>query len=437
MGFDIHELAAALGPKLIEYRRDFHAYPESGWTEFRTSALIAKKLGELGYRIRLGADIINKDSMMGVPCASELAAHMERAVAEGADADLVARMAGGLTGVCADLACGEGPVLALRFDIDANDVGEAEDQGHRPCKEGFASRHPNVMHACGHDGHAALGLGLAELLVGLKNEFKGTVRLIFQPAEEGVRGAGPMTDAGILDDVDVILGGHIGFLAKETGQFICGAEKFLATTKFDARFTGVSAHAGGAPEEGKNALLAAACAALNLHAITRHSQGASRITVGRLDAGQGRNVIPPNGLIKAETRGVTSQIDAFMFERAQQVVAGAAAMYDVDYDITLMGKTKSGASDPSMARRIRAVAEGIAYFDNERMSDIVTMGGSDDFAHMMSAVQERGGQGSYFFLGAELAAGHHNSYFDFDEACLVPGVEFLAAMVLDVLGSGR
>ncbi len=437
MGCDIHELASALGPKLVEYRRDFHKHPESGWTEFRTSSIIAKKLEELGYDIKLGEDIIKKDSMMGVPSENELLDHMRRAISQGADPQLVARMEGGLTGVTAEMKCGDGPVLALRFDIDANDVGEAQDQRHRPFKEGFSSLHQGVMHACGHDGHAALGLGLAELLPSLKDRIRGTVRLVFQPAEEGVRGAGPMTDAGILDDVDIILGGHIGFLAKENGQFICGAEKFLATTKFDARFTGVSAHAGGAPEDGKNALLAAACAALNLHAITRHSKGASRITVGRLEAGQGRNVIPPNGLIKAETRGVTSEIDNFMFERAKNVVAGAAAMYDVEYDITLMGKTKSGASNPSLVQRIRKVVEGMDCFDNDGITDIVSMGGSDDFAHMMSAVQERGGVGSYFFLGAGLSAGHHNSYFDFDEGCLVPGVEFLGTLVLDLLGNGR
>ncbi len=437
MGFDVHALASALGQKLIAYRRDFHTHPESGWTEFRTSAIIAGELEKLGYEIRLGADIIRKDSMMGVPPESELQAHMERAVNEGADAELVAKMAGGLTGVCAELKCGPGPVLALRFDIDANDVSETQDQKHRPCKEGFGSRHPGVMHACGHDGHAALGLGVAEVLAQLKDDLHGTIRLIFQPAEEGVRGAGPMTDSGILDDVDYILGGHIGFLAKENHQFICGANQFLATTKFDVEFTGVAAHAGAAPEEGKNALLAAACAALNLHAISRHSQGASRITVGRLEAGQGRNVIPPNGLIKAETRGVTSDIDAYMFERAKKVIAGAAAMYDVEYEIRLMGGTKSGESSPELAQRIRKVAEQIDYIDNTQIQDIVSMGGSDDFAHMMSTVQEHGGQGSYFFLGSALCAGHHNAYFDFDEDCLVPGVEFIVSMALDILGESR
>ena len=245
----IHERAASLGPKLVQYRRDFHKFPESGWTEFRTSALIAERMRALGYDVKIGADIISRDHMMGVPSSEELKAHMARAIKEGADKELVEKMAGGLTGVVAEMKCSDGPMLALRFDIDANDIQEAVDEQHRPFRDSFNSVHDGVMHACGHDGHASLGLGVAEILTQLKDRIKGSVRFIFQPAEEGVRGAAPMVDAGVLDGVDFILGGHIGFLAKKKGQFIGGAEKFLATTKFDVSFTGVPAHAGGSPEE--------------------------------------------------------------------------------------------------------------------------------------------------------------------------------------------
>ena len=434
MESQIEKLAAELSPKLIDYRRDFHRHPESGWTEFRTSALIAERLQQLGYEIKIGAEIICEESMMGVPSSHELEIHMARAIEQGADRDLVQKMAGGLTGVVADMKCGDGPLLVLRFDIDANDISEAVDEKHRPCSENFNSVNSGVMHACGHDGHAAIGLGVAELLVTQKESLKGTVRLIFQPGEEGVRGAGPMVDAGVVNGADFILGGHIGFLAKKKAQFICGAEKFLATTKFDVTFTGVPAHAGGAPEEGCNALLAASCAALNLHAITRHSKGASRITVGMIAAGQGRNVIPPNALIKVETRGETSEIDEFMFANAQNVIAGAAQMYGVEHEITLMGKTKSGQSSKEMIHRVKKVVQKIKYFENEEIVDIASMGGSEDFSHMMSTVQKNGGLGTYFFIGTELTAGHHDFYFDFDESCLAPGVEFLTKMSLDLLG---
>ena len=433
MESQIEQLVQELSPKLIDYRRDFHRHPESGWTEFRTSALIAERLQELGYEIKIGADIICQESMMGVPSPEELELHMARAIEQGANKDLVEKMAGGLTGVVADLKCGDGPLLVLRFDIDANDISEAADDKHRPYKENFSSINSDVMHACGHDGHAAMGLGVAEVVSILKENIKGTVRLVFQPGEEGVRGAGPMVDAGVVDGADFIIGGHIGFLARKSGQFICGAEKFLATTKFDVAFTGVPAHAGGAPEEGSNALLAASCAALNLHAITRHSKGASRITVGTIAAGQGRNVIPPNALIKVETRGETSEIDEFMFANAKNVLAGAAQMYGVEHQITLMGQTKSGRSSQEMIDRAKEVAQGIKHFHNDEIIDIASMGGSEDFSHMLTVVQENGGFGTYFCLGTEIAAGHHNFYFDFNEICLAPGVEFISKMTLDLL----
>ena len=338
---------------------------------------------------------------------------MKRAVDQGADPDLVARMAGGLTGVVGELSCGPGPCLALRFDIDANDISEAKDASHRPAKQGFRSVNPGVMHACGHDGHVAMGLGVAEILSTLKDRLKGTVRLIFQPGEEGVRGAAAMVDADVLSGVDYILGCHIGFQAARTGMLICSTDKFLATTKFDARFTGTPAHAGGAPEKGKNALLAAAAAALNLHAITRHGQGASRMTVGTLSAGQGRNVIPPNALLKAETRGETSEIDDFMFERARAVVEGAALMYGVDHEIQIMGQTKSGKSDWEMMEIIRSNAGAMDYFRKDQIVENAQMRGSEDFSHMMTHVQENGGKGTYIMVGSDLAAGHHDFYFDF------------------------
>lgn len=433
MSANIHELIAEQAEELISCRRDLHRHPESGWTEFRTTSIIATTLTELGYEIRMGEQVICRDTMMGVPAPEELAGHMERAVAQGADAELVKQMEGGLTGVVAELDCGEGPLLALRFDIDANDISEADDDKHRPYREGFSSVNENVMHACGHDGHVAIGLGVARTLVVLKDQLNGRVRLIFQPGEEGVRGAGPMVDAGVLDGVDYILGGHIGFQAVKTGQFICSTDKFLATTKFDVSFTGAPAHAGGAPQEGKNALLAASSAALNLHAITRHGQGASRMTVGTIQAGQGRNIIPPNALIKAESRGETSEIDDFVFASARQVIDGAARMYGVDYDIKLMGKTKSGQSDKSMMTLVKGIVEQMDFFDQEQIIEKAEMRGSEDYSHMMTVVQQNGGQGTYFMVGSDLSAGHHDFYFDFDESCLVPAVELVTRVALRIL----
>ncbi|WP_048602106.1 amidohydrolase [Rubeoparvulum massiliense] len=424
------EQLAHVEGKLVQYRRNFHQYPEPAWTEFRTTSKIIHYLQEWGYQIRFGADVIAEDAMMGVPSKEKLGQEMERAIAQGADPELVAQMAGGKTGLVAELDCGEGPVIALRFDIDSNDIQEALEEEHRPYREGFASKNAGAMHACGHDGHMSMGLGAAELLASMKDQLHGTIRFIFQPGEEGVRGARAMVEAGVVDDVDYIIGGHIGFKAAHTGDLICATGKFLATTKIDAEFTGVPAHAGAAPQEGKNALLAAATAALNLHAISRHGEGASRINVGVLHAGQGRNILPPNAVIKLETRGETSGIDQYMVNEAKRMIQAAAAMYDVKCDMQMVGGTSGGQSDLEVAKVLKAEAEKIPYFTN--IIEYADFGAAEDYAHMMSTVQAHGGKGTYYMIGANRAAGHHDNHFDFDETALAVGVELVVRSVLQI-----
>src|SRR5699024_7270512 len=141
-------------------------------------------------------------------------------------------------------------------------------------------------------------------------------------------------------DVDVFVAGHIG-TGVETGTFSCASNGYLATTKLDVTFTGVASHAGGKPEEGKNALLAASAAALNLYAITRHSEGASRLNVGVLEAGSGRNIIANNAFMKVETRGETTEINEFIYDRAIKVLNGAAAMYDCDVNVDIVGAAQT------------------------------------------------------------------------------------------------
>jgi len=431
-GANIKELAAAIEPQLIALRRDLHKHAEPAWTEFYTTALLAKKLMSLGYEVELGEKVIRKDAMMGVPKAEVLRRQMEWALAEGADPALVAKMSGGMTGLVATLRHGEGPTVALRFDIDSNDIHEAQDEKHRPYREGFASINPEAMHACGHDGHAAAGLGTATILRELKDHFSGTVKLIFQPGEEGSRGAAAMEAAGILEGVDYIFGGHIGFQARQLGDFICGTREFLATSKLDVTFSGRPAHAGSSPEEGRNALLAAAACALNLHAISRHGQGASRINVGTLHAGQGRNIIPPNAVLQLETRGVTSKINEFMDEEARRIIQAAALMYGVGYKVELAGATQSGESNLEMAELAGTIAREMGCFTN--IAGIVSFGATEDFSHLMTGVQRRGGKGTYVMIGTDINADHHQFYFDFNESVIARLSEFMARAAYSLLG---
>ena len=435
MDMSIVKAAQALKEKTIVRRRDFHKHAEAAWTEFRTASIVAKTLQGLGFRALVGEEVVDGSAMMGVPAPAELERQVERALAQGGDKGWVEKMRGGKTGVVGVMKFAKpGPTVALRVDMDANDLVESDDPKHRPAREGFASVNKGAMHACGHDGHTAMGLGVAEVLAGLKDQLAGTIKLIFQPAEEGVRGAKAMMARGVVDDVKYIVGAHLGVNLKKTGQVACRTEGFLATTKFDAVFTGVPAHAGGAPETGRNALLAAATATLSLHAISRHSQGVSRVNVGVIQGGTGRNVIPATAIIKVETRGATTAINEYVYAEAVRIVEAAAAMQGVKVVLQLMGGAAGCDNDPALVERIRQVAERQRLFTE--ILPAGNIGGSEDCTYFMERVQKNGGQAAFVMVGTELAAGHHDSFFDFNENALVPGIALLAGVAADLLTKG-
>jgi aminobenzoyl-glutamate utilization protein A len=421
--------AVAIAPTLTAERRDFHRYAESGWTEFRTASLIARRLVDLGFDVKVGRTVLDPDARMGVPDVDVLEAAWARAKAQGGAPEFLEEVRGGFTGVVATLSHGAGPTVGLRFDIDALDLQESHAPEHRPEAEGFASVNDGAAHACGHDAHAAIGLGVARVLTDLASAIKGTVKLIFQPAEEGVRGAKAMVAARVVDDVDALLGLHV-YSGWETGSVAPGKGGFLATSKFDALITGAPAHAGGSPQLGRNAMLAAATAVLNLHAISRHRSGATRINVGRLTAGQGRNVIAPSAHLVIETRGATSKLDDYMVNAAVRVLESAAAMYECEVEICPMGGAKSADSDPALAERVSRIVDvlpGLVARDAE------PGGGSEDFTYMMRCVQERGGLATNIGFGADIGNwGHHTATFDIDEAALPMAVKLLVAMTLDL-----
>ncbi len=435
MDSQIIKAAEALKQKTIARRRDLHKHAEVAWTEFRTGSYVAKTLTELGYQVRVGADVHDEAAMMGVPSKADLEKHMQRAIEQGADKTWVAQMSGGKTGVVGVMKFAKpGPVVALRVDMDANDLSESTEDKHRPFKEGFASINKGAMHACGHDGHTSLGLAVAEVLAGLKDQLAGTIKLIFQPAEEGVRGAKAMMTKGVVDDVKYVVGMHLGVNLRKTGQVACRTEGFLATTKLDATFTGIPAHAGAAPETGKNAILAACTATLNLHAISRHSQGISRINVGVIQGGSGRNVIPANAVIKVETRGVNSEINEYVYNEAVRIIEASALLQGCKVSMELMGGAAGCDNDAELVERIRKVAERQKLLPEILPSG--NIGGSEDCAYFMERVQQKGGQAAFVMIGTELAAGHHDSFFDFNEEVFVPAIALMSGVAADLLTQG-
>lgn len=426
---DISQEVLGIKSKLIQRRRDFHMYPESGWVEYRTAAIIAKELSKWGYDVRVREEACKSASRMGVPQPEMLRYHENRAVKEGADPLWVERMRDGHTAVVGVIRTGKpGPVIALRFDIDSNDLTECASDDHRPVREGFASRHAGMMHACGHDGHAAIGLGVAELLAKRKEQLRGEIRLLFQPAEEGSRGAKSMVDAGWLDGVDFLFGGHIAFKSKTLGEIVAAVNGFLATTKINVVYTGKAAHAGAAPEEGRNALLAAASAVLHLNGISRHSGGTTRINVGTLQAGSGRNIVADKAAMTLETRGETTELNDFMKTETIRIIEQVAKLHDVSCEWEIVGEAPGAKSSPGLIPLIRREAgkmSGIHSFVPN-----MDLGGSEDIVYMMNRVQEQGGQATYLLFGSPLADGHHQVRFDFDENVLLIGTEMLVRLAL-------
>ncbi len=429
----ICRLAEESHEELVAQRRDFHKYAESGWFEMRTSSIIARKLTDLGYEVLTGEDVCLREARMGVPSEEALEQSYQRAIAQGADPEFVECTRDGMTGVIGILRCGEGPTMAMRFDIDALGVFESNEPDHRPFAEGFASVNHGMMHACGHDVHGTVGLGVAKVLMAIKDQLHGTIKLIFQPAEEGVRGAKAIVEKGHLDGVQFFLGSHVsGQNEKDPADITGGSYGALATCKYDVTYTGLAAHAGGSPHSGKNALLAAAAAVMNLYAIPRHGGGSSRINVGTLHAGSGRNVIADEAKMELEVRGETTEINEYMCNYAEKILRNCADMYGCTMEMKLMGASISMASDEEMCLKVVDACHKVGLKTSEKL--MVVSGGSEDCAYMMDRVQKQGGIAAFMRLRTPMAGPAHNRRFDVGEGVLVNGVKAFCATVYDILG---
>ncbi len=407
---------------LVELRRDLHKYPETGWREFRTTALVAEALEDRGFTVALGADAVNPDGRLGVP--DDLEASKRRAMEEGAPRSYLDRM-GDITGLVASKRYGDGPVVGVRVDMDALKVTEASDDDHVPAQDGFASCHPGKMHACGHDGHTAIGIGVARE-IDKSGGFDGTVKLFFQPAEEGGRGGKPMSQTDALDAVEYFVAIHLG-LGLETGTIIAGRELPLPNTKLDVRYGGAPSHSGHAPNEGRNALQAMATAISNLYGIARHSDGATRINVGEVSSPNPQNVISDDARMRVEVRGETPELDSYMTDRAEAIVDAAAEMHKVDVTRELYGQTTTFEPDESMVRAVSTAAAEVPAVKN--VISRKPFSGSEDASFLIRKVQQTGGEATYVGIGASNPSGHHTARFDIDERALKIGVDLVVETI--------
>lgn len=415
--------------QFIEYRREFHHYPEIGWREMRTSARIAEILEGMGYQCLMGDEVVKVESIdFEMLSDEEKKAEMERAVAQGANPDYVKRT-NGYPGVICELDTGkEGPVTAYRFDIDCLPYDEPQKEGFRPFDEGYISCNAGCVHACGHDAHTAIGLGLAYELMQRKDKLRGKMRIIFQPAEETYNGAHSIVDKGHLDDVKNFISVHMALTAEgwplPSNTIACGCKDFLSDDQIDVTFHGKAAHPCGASQEGKNALLAACTAALNLHAIAPHEEGLCRVNVGVLNAGVVANTIAPNAFMSVEYRGQTRTVADYARKRVFDILDGAAKAYDMEYTYVDFGEIPAAKSSDEIMEVVERAAEKVSWF--EKIYFEGNVGGTDDASVMINKVQDNGGIATYVGIGCDTTQTLHNAEFDLDEDSIPAAIEMLA-----------
>lgn len=406
---------SALVGKMLNDRRHIHRRPELGWTEFETTAFVANRLEHLGIECKLGVDFLDKASVQGRE-EKEVEKAVERALVHGVSQGFIDRT-GRYTGVVGILDTDRpGPTIAIRADLDAVPVQESSAAEHEAVKGNYVSEIPGVMHSCGHDAHTAILLAVAEWAARNKERLSGKIKFVFQPAEEGVRGGLAVANGGILDDVDEIVCFHIGSECKLGEVGICEGG-YLATTKLNVTFEGSPAHAGSNPEAGKSALLAACNAATLIAGIPRHSGGLTRVCVGKLEAGESRNVIPAHARMEIETRGATSELDAFMVDHVRRIVRGTEAAFDVKAKIEKVGSAANLETDPEVLARLAKIAEQVDSV--EKTNFIRFVPASEDCTWLIKRVREHGGKAGYFLFGCN-HHGHHRGDFSIQDEKSMP-----------------
>ncbi len=390
LGVDISRVRSeiqALQPQVVEWRRRLHQKPEMGFKEHLTAEFISQKLQEWG--------ISHQTSIVK-------------------------------TGIVATIESGNpGPVLGIRADMDALPIQEENEVPYR-------SQHDGVMHACGHDGHTAIALGTAYYLSQHRDDFVGTVKIIFQPAEEGPGGAKPMIEAGVLKnpDVEAIIGLHLwnnlplGKIGVRSGPLMAAVEEFSCT------ILGKGGH-GAIPQQTVDSVVVSAQIVNALQTIVARNVDpleSAVVTIGKLHAGKAFNIIADKAQMSGTVRYFNPAFDGYFGQRIEQIIAGICQSHGASYKLDYRRHYPSLINDPDMAELVRSVAAQVIETPAGVVPECQTMGG-EDMSYFLQAVP-----GCYFFLGSanparSLAYPHHHPRFDFDETALGMGIEIFVRCV--------
>ena len=376
-----------LHPQIVTWRRHLHQRPELGFQEQLTAEFVAKKLQEWGINHETGI----------------------------AKTGIVATIVGN----------GKGPVLAIRADMDALPIQEENNVPYR-------SQHDGMMHACGHDGHVAIALGTAYYLSQNRHLFSGTVKIIFQPAEEGLGGAEPMIAAGVLKnpDVDAIIGLHLwnnlplGTVGVRSGPLMAAVECFNCT------IFGKGGH-GAMPHQTVDAVVVSAQVVNALQTIVSRNVDpldSAVVTVGELHAGTAHNVIANSAKMSGTVRYFNPKMEGYFSKRMEQAIAGVCQSQGASYEFNYWRLYPPVVNNPKIAQLVESIASQVVETPAGIVPECQTMGG-EDMSFFLDTVP-----GCYFFLGSanpakDLAYPHHHPRFDFDETALAMGVEIFVRCV--------
>ena len=374
----------------VERRRDFHKHPELGFEETRTAGIVAETLEELGLEVTTG---VGGTGVVGL-----------------------------LRGKV------DSPVLLLRFDMDALPIQEENEVD-------YASEAPGKMHACGHDSHVAVGLSVAKLLAPVRDSLNGTVKFVFQPAEEGGGGAMRMVEAGVLKDPvpDYAMGMHVwndkpvGWYGLTRGPAMAGAEIFTI------KLTGKGGH-GAAPHQTVDPVVASAQIITAAQTIVSRNVSpleSAVISICQVEAGAAFNIIPQEAVLKGTIRAFKPEVFAIVENRLEALAHGIAEAMGCTAEISRERVTLPVTNDSAL---VEVMADVVRACDPEAKigHDLRTMG-AEDFSFMMDEIP-----GCFIFVGSANAEkgldyGHHHPRFDIDEACLPYAVAILAHGAAEIL----
>jgi len=368
---------------IVEWRRQLHQKPELGFEEYITADFIQRKLQQWNI------SYITK-------------------IAE--------------TGVVATISSNSpGKVLAIRADMDALPIQEANEVDYR-------SQHDGKMHACGHDGHTAIALGTAYYLAHNQDRWQGTVKIIFQPAEEGPGGAKPMIEAGVLKnpDVDAIIGLHLwnnlplGQVGVRNGALMAAVECFRCQVFGKAM-----------PDQTVDSIVVASQIVNALQTIVSRNVNpldAAVVTVGEFNAGTALNVIADTAKMSGTIRYFNPALESLIRDRLEAIIAGICKLHGANYELNHWQLYPPTINDQTISELVRSVVKEVVETPLGVIPECQTMGG-EDMSFFLQSIP-----GCYFFLGAAnpakgLAYPHHHPRFDFDETALGMGVEIFVRCV--------